>query len=38
MTSDPDEWEAKNVLNPFTALTPYDVYVRTVKEEGREVA
>ena len=22
MTSDPDEWEKKNVLNPFTKLTP----------------
>jgi uncharacterized protein len=25
MTSDPDEWEKKDVLNPFTALTPYEL-------------
>jgi hypothetical protein len=24
MTSDPDEWEKKNVLNPFTELTPLE--------------
>jgi yecA family protein len=25
MTSDPDEWEKKNVLNPFTELTPWEL-------------
>jgi uncharacterized protein YecA (UPF0149 family) len=25
MTSDPDEWEEKGVLNPFTELTPLEL-------------
>ena len=25
MTSDPDEWEKKPILNPFTELTPWEL-------------